>query len=286
MTRHRATLLPALVLCLALLLGGCSRSRSEAAAPIATPTSGATASVTALDPPPDDAPNGEATFVIAPSVRGEVDEKLLRDAYARVVAQGEKDFGLRAEHGVTIYVDPDSSIGLEDALGLSAKTSIHLRAGRAQRLDTLLPLLLHEYTHVLQYQTGRLRPQWWIEGQADHESWRIRDPGQAARDRRALIRDFASDIKGGRAPALADLRGSTDWDAYIKRSGASKAYGWGNIATTFIEDGWGMAAVARVMTSADGPNSLNSFDAAVQRETGLAPAEFESALRAWILKQG
>lgn len=278
---------PATILILALvLLGSCSRSRPRVNAPIAAPTLVTGAGVTALDPPTDEAPNADATFVIAPSVRGQVDEKLLRDAFARVVAQGEQDFGLRIEHGITIYVDPDSSIGLEDALGLSAKTAIHLRAGRAQRLDTLLPLLLHEYTHVLQYQLGRLRPQWWIEGQADHESGRIRDPGQAARDRRALIHDFAGDIKGGRAPALAELRGSTSWDAYIKRSGASKAYGWGNIATSFIEDGWGMAAVARVMKSADGPNSLGSFDASIQRETGLAPAEFESALRAWIVKQG
>lgn len=226
------------------------------------------------------------TLVVAPSVQGRVDQALVLEAYRRAVAQGERDFGIVPQRPVTIYIDPDSAIGLEDALGLSARYAIHLRAGRTQRMETLLPLMLHEYTHVLQYSIGRLRPQWWIEGQAEHESQRILDPGTAARNRRSLLASLASDVKGGRAPSLATLRTGSGWDEYVKKSGPGKAYGWGNAAVAFIEDGWSFDAVARIMKDAEGPNTLGSFDEAVRRETGLDAVGFESGLRAWLLKQG
>jgi hypothetical protein len=273
----------ALVL-LAVALVACDRSErtgDQARAPAATPAAtepAAEASAVAAE--------SDLEVVIAPGVQGRVDEALIREAFRRAVDQGERDFGLLPERTVTVYVDPDSAIGLEDALGLSARTAIHLRAGRTTRLDSLLPLMMHEYTHVLQYQIGRLRPQWWIEGQADHQAQRVLDPGRAARERTTLLRSLGSDVRANRAPALADLRGSTGWDEYIKRSGAGKAYGWGHAAVAFIEDGWGFAAVSRIMRDADGPNTLSSFDAAVQRETGLGPAEFEAGLRAWLVKQG
>jgi len=153
-------------------------------------------------------------------------------------------------------------------------------------MSSLLPLMTHEYMHVLQYNVGRLRPQWWIEGQADHQSQRVLDPGRAAQNRRSLLSSLAADVRGGRAPALSTLRGNTGWDEYVKRSGAGKAYGWGHAAVAFIENGWGFEAVTRIATSTDGPNSLNSFDEAVRRETGLDSAAFERELRAWVLRQG
>jgi hypothetical protein len=224
-------------------------------------------------------------LVVAPSVKGQVDEAAILDAFHRAVDQGEKDFGLRPERSVTIYIDPDSALGLEDALGLSSKSAIHLRAGQTRTPNSLLPLMMHEYTHVLQHQVGRLRPQWWIEGQADFESRRVLDPARAAQVRAALLRQLASDLRNNRAPSLSELRGNGSWDEYVKRAGAGRAYGWGNGAVTYIEDGWGFDAVARIMTDATGPNTLSSFDEAVRRETGLSPEEFEAGLRAWLLKQ-
>jgi hypothetical protein len=234
----------------------------------------------------DEAPNDGPTIVVAPSLAGRVDEALVREAYRRAAEQGERDFGIRPQRPVTVYVDPDSAMGLEDALGLSAKYAIHLRAGRAQRMESLRPLMIQDYTHVHQYITGRLRPQWWIEGQAEHQGHRLAEPGRAARERKSLLSGLASDIRGSRAPSLESLRGSTGWDEYIRRSGAGRAYGWGNAAVAFIEDGWGFDAVARVVRDAEGPNTLSSFDEAVRRETGLGPAEFEQGLRSWILKNG
>lgn len=271
-----------MVICLALLggallvaCGGRSDNRAAQLQPAVT----ATASVA------DDAPSDTTipTVVVAPSVR--VDTALVRAAFQRALEQGARDFGIRPERTVTIFIDPDSAIGLEDALGLSARYAIHLRAGRAGRMDTLLPLLMHEYTHVLQYQIGRLRPQWWIEGQADHQAQRVVDPGSASQTKRTLYRQLGGDVKSGSAPSLAELRGSTGWDEYIKRSGPGKAYGWGHAAVAFIEDGWGFDAVTRIMTDTTGPNTLGSFDEAVRRETNLGPIEFEAALRAWLVRQ-
>lgn len=241
----------------------------------------ATAAVSVADDAPSD--TTLPTVVVAPSVR--VDTALVQAAFQRVLEQGERDYGVRPERTVTIFIDPDSAIGLEDALGLSARYAIHLRAGRVGRMDTLLPLLMHEYTHVLQYQIGRLRPQWWIEGQADYQAQRVADPGRATQTRRTLYRQLGGDVKAGSAPSLAELRGSTGWDEYIKRSGPGKAYGWGQAAVAFIEDGWGFEAVRRIMTDSTGPNTLGSFDEAVRRETGFGPVEFEAGLRAWLVKQ-
>lgn len=237
----------------------------------------------ALEEPADEA---GVNVIIAPSLAGQIDEALVLDAYRRAVAQGEQDFGLRPSRTVTIHIDPDRSIGLEKALGLASRRAIHLRAGQARRMSSLMPLMMHEYTHVLQYEAGRLRPQWWIEGQAEHEAQRVLDPAEAARARRALLRQLAGDVRAGKAPALASLRGSGGWDAYIAQSGAGRAYGWGHAAVAYIEDGWGFDAVAAVVRDADGPNTLGSFDAAVARLTGQDPAAFEAGLHAWLLKQG
>lgn len=224
-------------------------------------------------------------IVPAPSLAGRVDEALIREAFQRVVAQGERDFGLRPTRTVTIYIDPDSAIGLEDALGLSQKYAIHARAGRASSMASLLPLMMHEYTHVLQYQVGRLRPQWWIEGQADHEALRVRDPATAARERRTLFNQLAEDVRTGRAPDLNSLRGSLAWDEYVKRAGAGKAYGWGHAAVAFVEDRAGFEGVARVMTDTEGPNTLSRFDDVMRAVTGLGPAEFDAALKRWVTQQ-
>ena len=153
-------------------------------------------------------------------------------------------------------------------------------------METLMPLMMHEYMHVLQYDTGRLRPQWWIEGQAEHQAQRVADPGRAQRNRDTLLSSLAADVRNGRAPSLASLRGSTGWDEYIKRSGAGRAYGWGQAAVTFIEEGWGFGAVIRIVTDTTGPNTASSFDEAVRRETGLDANQFEKGLHEWLLRQG
>jgi hypothetical protein len=223
--------------------------------------------------------------VIAPSVAGSVDEALVRQAFQLAVAQGERDFGLRSERTITVYVDPDTAIGLEDALGLSAKNAIHLRAGRTRSMNALLPLMMHEYTHVLQYQMARLRPQWWVEGQADHEALRVREIAAAERERRALYSRLAEDVRRGRDPELAELRGSFAWDEYIRKAGAGKAYGWGNAAVAFIEDRAGFGGVVQIMTDTDGPNTLGRFDDLVATVTGLRPAEFDAALKEWVTQQ-
>jgi len=209
----------------------------------------------------------------------------VREAFRRAVEQGERDFGLRPTRRITVYIDPDDAAGLEDALGLSQKYAIHLRAGRATSLPALLPLMMHEYTHALQYQLGRLRPQWWVEGQADHEAQRVRDPAAAARERRTLFVQLASDVRSGRAPNLSSLRGSLAWDEYVKKAGAGKAYGWGHAAVAFIEARAGFDAVRRIMTDSEGPNTLGRFDELIQEVTGLSPAEFDAAVKQWVLDQ-
>jgi hypothetical protein len=281
----RAALL-SVVLAAPLVLGACSVTGRPAASPGAPVDVPGAVTIVAADAAAD-ADHGPLapTLVIAPAVREKVNEGLVRSAFERVVDQGKRDFGLTPKRSVSVYVDPDSAIGLEDALGLAAGNAMHLRAGRTQRMDLMLPLMMHEYTHVLQHQIGRLRPQWWIEGQADHQSWRVLSPAQSEMYRRALFRQLAADIRAGRAPALADLRGNTGWDNFVKHSGAGRAYGWGNAAVHFIEEIAGFDAVTRIMTDATGPNTMSSFDEAVQRETGLAPAEFDAALKEWLLKQ-
>lgn len=266
---------------LALLLGACSRPHGSSPA-VSEPPRAATPVAESQAQVADDT---GVNVIVAPSLKGQVDEGLILTAYRRAVDQGEKDFGIKPERTVTVYIDPDSALGLEDALGLSSKTAIHLRVGQTRRMDSLMPLMMHEYTHVLQHQIGRLRPQWFIEGQAEHESQRVLDPGRAEQSRRGLVRQLASDLRADKAPALATLRGNTGWDDYISHSGAGRAYGWGRAALTYIEDGWGFDAVARIMTDATGPNTMSSFDEAVRRETGLGPQEFESGLRSWILQQ-
>ena len=276
--RVLTALLLFIVTALAVACGG-----ADAGTPSATNTElQPTAEVASGDEPVVDS---DVSIVVAPTIRGRVDEALILDAFRRAADQGEQDFGIRPERPVTIYIDPDSAIGLEDALGLSSRYAIHLRAGRTGRMETLLPMMMHEYMHVLQYDIGRLRPQWWIEGQADHQGQRVVEPGRAARDRKALLNSLASDVEKGRAPTLASLRGSTGWDEYIKRSGAGRAYGWGQAAVAFIEDGWGFDAVKRIATDNTGPNSYGSFDEAIRRETGLDAAQFEQGLHDWLLHQ-
>lgn len=276
-------LLLSLLLITAVLGGACAGAEDDSRrSAVATPDTTAVA-VTKEDQGAIDA---DVSIVIAPGVKGRVDEALVLDAYRRAAAKGEQDFGIRPERPLTIYIDPDSAIGLEDALGLSAKYAIHLRAGRAQRMETLMPLMMHEYMHVLQYDTGRLRPQWWIEGQAEHQAQRVIEPSRAQRNREALLSSLAADLRNGRAPSLVSLRGSIGWDEYIKRSGAGRAYGWGQAAVSFIEDGWGFDAVTRIVTDSTGPNTTSSFDEAVRRETGLDAAQFEQGLHEWLLRQG
>ena len=276
MTHRR--LLPWLLL-FALVVAGCRSAASPSAVREQAPAP-TVESVAANDPPP-----GEPLIVVAETVRSSVDEAVVREAYRRVVELGERDFGVRPERTINLYVDPDSALGLEEALGLSQKTAIHLRASYTRNLNTLLPLLLHEYTHVLQYQMSRLRPQWWVEGQADHAALRIRPPAEAERERRALYGRLAADVRANRAPALADLRSSIGWDAYIRRSGSGRAYGWGNAAVAFIEDQAGFAAVRRIFTDQDGPNTLSRFDDLVRELTGLGPTEFDAALKQWVTQQ-
>src|SRR5262245_56550672 len=131
---------------LALLLGACSHLQSRTS--VAEPPAAAT-TVAESQAGVQVAEDTDVNLVVAPSLKGQVDEDQILVAYRRAVAQGEKDFGLRPEHAVTIYIDPDSAIGLEDALGLSSKTAIHLRAGQTKGMDSLMPLMMHEYTHVL-----------------------------------------------------------------------------------------------------------------------------------------
>jgi hypothetical protein len=272
-----------LLLCAAVLTGACDHVAGRSNGDVPSNTG---ASVDAAEHDGAEPDSGGVTIRIAPGVQGRVDEALIREAYERAAAQGEADFGIRPERPVVIYIDPDSAIGLEDALGLSSRYAIHLRAGRAQRMDTLMPLMMHEYMHVLQYSVGRLRPQWWIEGQAEHQAQRVIEPARADRNRRSLLSSLASDVRNGNAPSLASLRGSTGWDEYIRRSGAGRAYGWGQAAVTFIEDGWGFDAVKRIVTDREGPNTVSSFDEAVRRETGMNPAEFEQHLHDWLLQRG
>src|SRR6266508_4639028 len=107
----------ALTLLVLAVAGGCSAAPGERAGssePVETP---AVATFTAEDEEAGD----DLTIVVAPSLTGRVDEALVRDAYRRAAAQGERDFGIRPQRPVTVYVDPDGAAGLEDALGLSAK---------------------------------------------------------------------------------------------------------------------------------------------------------------------
>lgn len=224
------------------------------------------------------------TIVVAPSVKG-IDEALIRDAFRRVVEKGRQDYGLLPTRPVTIYIDPDNAIGLEDAIGLSQKSAIHLRAGHARSMSGLLPLLMHEYTHALQYQQARLRPQWWVEGQADYQSLRVQDLGTAERQRRSLYGQLAEDVRKNRAPSLSELRAGISWDDFIKKAGAGKAYGWGNAAVAFIESRAGFDGVRRVMLDQEGQNTLSRFDAVVQEVTGLALADFDAALKRWVVEQ-
>jgi hypothetical protein len=224
------------------------------------------------------------TIVVAPSVKG-IDEALIRDAFRRVVEKGQQDYGLLPTRPVTIYIDPDNAIGLEDALGLSQKSAIHLRAGHARSASRLLPLLMHEYTHALQFQQARLRPQWWVEGQADYQALRIQDLGTAERQRRSLYGQLADDVRKNRAPSLSELRAGIGWDDYVKKAGAGKAYGWGSAAVAFIESRAGFDGVRRVMLDQQGQNTLSRFDAVVQEVTGLAPADFDTALKQWVVQQ-
>ncbi|MGE0540368.1 MAG: hypothetical protein AB7R89_09310 [Dehalococcoidia bacterium] len=276
----RALIVTSLIV-LAALVAACSDGENGAPSVADTRTQ-----ATAVATGDESVIDADVSIVVAPAVKGRVDEALILDAFRRAAAQGEQDFGIRPERPVTIFIDPDSAIGLEDALGLSSRYAIHLRAGRTNRMETLLPLMMHEYMHVLQYDIGRLRPQWWIEGQADHQGQRVVEPGRAARDRKALLSSLAADVKKGRAPSLASLRGSTGWDEYIKRSGAGRAYGWGQAAVAFIEDGWGFDAVKRIATDSTGANTYGSFDEAIRRETGLDAAQFEQGLHDWLLRQG
>ena len=268
----------ALILLAALALAACRESAPSGPRAVAT----VEAAPAAAEP---ESTSDEVNIVVAPSLAGTVDEQLIRTAFRQAVAQGERDFSLRPKRTITVYVDPDSSIGLEDALGLSAKYAMHLRAGRARSMSGLMPLMMHEYTHVLQYQIGRLRPQWWIEGQADHEAVRVRDPASAERERRALYGRLADDVRAGRAPDLSSLRGSLAWDEYVKKAGASKAYGWGHAAVAFIEDRAGFQGVVRIVTDAEGPNTMGRFDDVVREVTGLGPAEFDAALKRWVTQQ-
>lgn len=262
-------------LLLATVAAGCRPdSNRTTTAPPASDPSAVGATVTAAD--------DGVTIIVARDVSGSIDEALIRQAFRQVVAQGERDFGLEPERTVTIYIDPDSAIGLESALGLSQKYAIHLRAGRSRSMNSLLPLLMHEYTHFLQYQTGRLRPQWWIEGQADHQALRVREPAAAERERRTVYGRLADDVRSGRAPQLSELRGSTAWDNYVKKAGAGAAYGWGNAAVGFIEARAGYAGVVRIMTDRDGPNTLGRFDELVRELTGLDPTQFDAALKQWL----
>jgi hypothetical protein len=269
----------ALMLGGSLVLAGCGTG--EAGRTAATTSSPATAVAAGPSEEASDQPN----IVVAPGVAGSIDQDLIREAFNLAVVQGERDFGVRPARTITVYIDPDSAIGLEDALGLSARYAIHLRAGRARSMNSLLPLMMHEYTHVLQYQAGRLRPQWWVEGQADHQALRVRDVASAERERRALYTRLASDVRAKRAPELAELRGSLAWDAYVRRAGAGKAYGWGNAAVAFIEEMAGFDGVIRIMTDAEGPNTLGRFDDLIQSITGLGPEEFDNSLKQWVTEQ-
>lgn len=253
-------------------------------APAHTVSQPPAAPATATDTTSDDALD-VPIIVVAAGVRDRVDETVVREAFRRAVEQGERDFGLRPTRRITIYIDPDDATGLEDALGLSQKYAIHLRASRARSLPALLPLMMHEYTHALQYQVGRLRPQWWVEGQADHEAQRVRDPAAAERERRTLFAQLASDVRTGQAPNLSNLRGSLAWDEYVKKAGAGKAYGWGHAAVAFIEARAGFDAVRRIMTDTEGPNTLSRFDELIRETTGLAPHEFDAAVKQWVLEQ-
>lgn len=272
------------LLCGALLaLAACRETGTEPRAAV-TPAPEPPAAAIEIDPPAD-APLDVPAIVIAPSVRGSVDEALVREAFRRSVVQAEQDFGLKPQRRITVYIDPDNAAGLEDAIGLSAKYAIHLRAGRTRSMDRLLPLMMHEYTHALQYQAGRLRPQWWVEGQADHQALRIQDPAAAQRERRALYASLAGDVRSGRAPNLSELRQGIAWDAYIKKAGAGRAYGWGNAAVGFIEDRAGFEAVRRIFTDQTSPNSLSRFDTMVEEATGLTPAQFDQAVKDWVVAQ-
>ncbi len=272
------------LLCGALLaLAACRETGAEPRSAV-TPSPEPPAAAVEIEPA-EDAPLDVPAIVIAPTVRDSVDEALIREAFRRSVVQAEQDFGLKPQRRITVYIDPDNAAGLEDAIGLSAKYAIHLRAGRTRSMDRLLPLMMHEYTHALQYQAGRLRPQWWVEGQADHQALRIQDPAAAQRDRRSLYTSLAGDVRSGRAPALSELRQRIAWDAYIKKSGAGKAYGWSNAAVAFIEDRAGFEAVRRIFTDQTSPNSLSRFDAMVEEATGLAPAQFDQAVKDWVVAQ-
>src|SRR5215204_2666594 len=110
----------ALVLGLGLMLGACARASETAGPAVSEARAQAQAEAQALaEAPAEDtsalAADTGVSIVVAPAVQGRVDEALVLEAYRRVAAQGEKDFGMRPTSPVMIYIDPDSAIGLEDA---------------------------------------------------------------------------------------------------------------------------------------------------------------------------
>src|SRR3712207_4321386 len=94
-------------LCVALaLLAGCARADAGRRDQVDAPGADVPAATSETS-----AEGEDVNLVVAPSLQGEVDEALVRDAYRRAVAIGVRDFGIRPQRPVTIYVDPDTALG-------------------------------------------------------------------------------------------------------------------------------------------------------------------------------
>src|SRR3712207_2092265 len=96
-------LMLSLLLAAAIFGGACVGAENDSRGSTATAPDTTTVPVAAGD---QAAIDSDVSIVIAPGVKGRVDEALMLDAYRRAVAQGEQDFGFRPERPVTIYIDP------------------------------------------------------------------------------------------------------------------------------------------------------------------------------------
>ena len=144
----------------------------------------------------------------------------------------------------------------------------------------MLHMLAHEYTHAIQRQVlgdAVAVPDWFIEGMAEAEGWRIAGQTDARMDQvehaqvMALLRVA---IRRRQLSPLTSISSQQSWQARLERPrAATLEYGESQIAVEYLQQIKGSGAPMEILRATA---ALNNFNAAFQQVTQMSVQQFQN----------
>lgn len=164
-------------------------------------------------------------------------------------------------------------------IGGTLRPGIYLYPIQQSSTETL-HMLAHEYTHVIQQQTiagQAIVPDWFLEGMAEAEGWRVassqyaRESARAQDENQRLVTAAA---KEKRLFPLSGMAGTQSWQIRLERPwSATLEYAESQLAIEYLQKSKGTNAPMNILIMAA---NGGDFSTAFRESTGMSVSAFET----------